>query len=213
MNSAISLNNLNKDFKRTKIIKNINLEVETGKIYGIIGRNGSGKSILFKLICGLLVQSSGSIKVFEEKITKGIFPKNIGILLDSTGFIPNYSAFTNLKSIAIINNIISDDDIRKSLKIVGLNPADKKPIKKYSIGMKQKLGIAQAIMEKPKLLLLDEPMNGLDEESVNKMRNLLIKLNKEQNVTILLTSHNREDINILCDKIYKLDKGTLLEEL
>lgn len=190
-------------------MQDINLEVERGKIYGIIGRNGSGKSVLFKLICGLLIPDSGTIRVFNEEISKGNFPRDIGILLDSTGFMPYYSAFDNLKVISSINGLVSNKEIKECIRCVGLDSEDKKKVKKYSVGMRQRLGIAQAIMERPKLLLLDEPMNGLDEEGVSEIRALLLKMNQEKGITIVMTSHNREDIDILCDKVYKMESKTL----
>lgn len=209
MDSVISVENVKKKFGKELILQDINLEVERGKIYGIIGRNGSGKSVLFKLICGLLIPDSGTIRVFNEEISKGNFPRDIGILLDSTGFMPYYSAFDNLKVISSINGLISNEEIKECIRCVGLDPEDKKNVKKYSVGMRQRLGIAQAIMERPKLLLLDEPMNGLDEEGVSEIRALLLKMNQEKGITIVMTSHNREDIDILCDKVYKMESKTL----
>lgn len=210
MDSVVNIQNVKKKFGKEVILQDINLEVKRGKIYGIIGRNGSGKSVLFKLICGLLVPDYGTIKVFNEEISKGNFPRDIGILLDSTGFMPYYSGFDNLKVIASINRLISDSEIKKCIRKVGLDPEDKKNVKKYSVGMKQRLGIAQAIMEKPELLLLDEPMNGLDEEGVLEIRDLLLKMNQEKGITIIMTSHNREDIDILCDKVYKMEAKVLI---
>lgn len=209
MDSVISVENVKKKFGKELILQDINLEVERGKIYGIIGRNGSGKSVLFKLICGLLIPDSGTIRVFNEEISKGNFPRDIGILLDSTGFMPYYSAFDNLKVISSINGLVSNKEIKECIRCVGLDSEDKKKVKKYSVGMRQRLGIAQAIMERPKLLLLDEPMNGLDEEGVSEIRALLLKMNQEKGITIVMTSHNREDIDILCDKVYKMESKTL----
>lgn len=167
--------------------------------------------MLFKCLCGFIQPTSGKIWVFEEEIKYGKFPKNLGILFDKPGFIPHLSGFKNLKLLASIQNKISDISIKQTISQVGLNPEDPKPVKKYSLGMKQRLALAQAIMEKPKLLILDEPMNGLDEEGVNDMRQLFLHLQQE-GTTILLSSHHSEDIQILCNEIYKMDKGILTKQ-
>lgn len=207
-NFAIEINNLYKEINNIKILDNINVNFEIGKIYGIIGKNGSGKSMLFKAICGLINKTSGEIKVFNNTIKNGDFPKDTGIIIESPGFLPQYSGFKNLKILASINNTISDEHIKEVISSVGLDPNDKRPVKKYSLGMKQKLGIAQALMEHPKLLILDEPMNALDSESVILIRSMLLNL-KLESVTILLSSHNSEDISSLCDCVYKIDCGNL----
>lgn len=207
-NFAIEINNLYKEINNIKILDNINVNFEIGKIYGIIGKNGSGKSMLFKAICGLINKTSGEIKVFNNTIKNGDFPKDTGIIIESPGFLPQYSGFKNLKILASINNTISDEHIKEIISSVGLDPNDKRPVKKYSLGMKQKLGIAQALMEHPKLLILDEPMNALDSESVILIRSMLLNL-KLESVTILLSSHNSEDISSLCDSVYKIDCGKL----
>lgn len=207
-NFVVQIENLNKTIDGNIIFDNINLNLSKGNIYGFVGINGSGKSMLLKAISGLVYGCSGTIKVFNEFISKGNFPKNFGVLLDSPGLLPQYSAFKNLKILVSINNIITDERIKETLKLVGLNPADKRPTKKYSLGMKQKVGIAQALMEKPNLLLLDEPMNALDKDSVDNIRKLILNL-KKQNITILLTSHNKTDIDILCDEVYEIKNGNL----
>lgn len=206
----VEIKNLSKTIKNTKILKNISVTFEKGKIYGIIGKNGSGKSMLFKAICGLINLSDGQIKVFDEIIKDGNFPKDTGIIIEHPGFLPQYSAFKNLKFLASIRNTISNEEIKNVISLVGLNPDDEKAVKKYSLGMKQRLGIAQAIMEEPKLLILDEPMNALDSDGINLIREILLKL-KDKSVTILLTSHNKEDIDILCDSIYTMEDGVLNE--
>lgn len=208
--NVIEINNLSKIIQGIPILNNININFTQGNIYGIVGKNGSGKSMLFKSICGLINSTEGEIKVFNEVIKDGNFPKDIGAIIESPGFLQQYSGFRNLKILASINNKISDEDIKSTISLVGLNPDDKRPVKKYSLGMKQRLGIAQAIMEKPKLLILDEPMNGLDSSGIDIVRKLLLKL-KEESVTILLTSHNNEDIDTLCDYIYRMDCGILKE--
>lgn len=206
--NAVEIKNLYKTINENNILDNINLNIEEGKIYGIIGRNGSGKTMLFKSICGLIRPTQGEIFVFNKKIHNGELAENTGVLIENPGFLPQYSGFKNLKMLASINNIVNDDDIKSVISLVGLNPDDKKPVKKYSLGMKQRLGIAQALMEKPKLLILDEPMNALDENGVELVRDILLK-EKKKSVAILLASHNKEDISILCDHVYKMSSGRL----
>ena len=204
----LSVENVTKKIKGHTILNKINLHIEQPGIYGIVGRNGSGKSILFKTIAGLMLATSGTVQVFDEKVGKNAFPKHFGALLDQGGFLPTYSSFKNLKYLASIQNKIDDARILEVIELVGLDPTDPRPISKYSLGMKQRLGIAQAIMEKPKLLLLDEPMNGLDEDGVKDMRILFQKLSDE-GVTILLSSHNAEDIKQLCSVVYHMNNGEL----
>ncbi|EDT13974.1 ABC transporter ATP-binding protein [Clostridium perfringens] len=205
-NFSIKINNLSKKIKNNIILNNINVNFSYGEINGIVGINGSGKTMLFKTICGLTNATSGTIYVFNKLIKNGEFPDNTGIIIESPGFLPNYSGFKNLQILASIKNIISDDDIKYFIELVGLNPNDNRPVKKYSLGMKQRLGIAQALMEKPKLLILDEPMNALDESGVQLVRKILLDL-KNKGVTILLASHNKDDINSLCDNIYEIKNG------
>lgn len=209
-NFSIKINNLSKKIKNNIILNNINVNFSYGEINGIVGINGSGKTMLFKTICGLTNATSGTIYVFNKLIKNGEFPDDTGIIIESPGFLPNYSGFKNLQILASIKNIISDDDIKYFIDLVGLNPNDNRPVKKYSLGMKQRLGIAQALMEEPKLLILDEPMNALDESGVNLVRKILIDL-KNKGVTILLASHNKDDINSLCDNIYEIKNGNLIK--
>ena len=208
---VVEISNLTKDIKGTKVLNNVSLSLESGKAYGIVGRNGSGKSMLFKAICGLINATEGEIKVFDKPIKNGNFPDSTGIIIENPGFLPQYSAFKNLKILASINNTISDEKINETIALVGLDPNNKKPVRKYSLGMKQRLGIAQALMEEPKLLVLDEPMNGLDSEGVKQIRELLLEL-KSKSVTILLASHNSEDINEICDYVYNMENGVLSKE-
>lgn len=204
----IKVTNLSKKIKNHEILKDVNLEINEPGIYGFIGRNGSGKSVFFKTLVGLMVPSSGTINILGEAIEKGKFPKDLGALLDTSGFLKQYSGYRNLKILASILNKISDKEIKHVLDLVGLDSNDMRPVSKYSLGMKQRLGIAQAIMENPKLLILDEPMNALDESGVEDIRKILLDL-KNQGVTILLASHNSEDIQLLCDAVYKVEKGEL----
>lgn len=207
--TIIEIRNVQKKFKGMVIFDNLNITFEKGKIYGIIGHNGSGKSVLFKMICGFLYPNSGSIIVNGKQIGKEIvFPDNFGIIIDRPGYIGNKSGFDNLKSLALIQNKITDKDIEKAMKIVGLQIENKQKVKNYSLGMKQKLAIAQAIMENQSILILDEPFNALDYDSVINIRNLL-KTYREEGKTILLTSHNKEDIDELCDEILRIRNNKL----
>ncbi len=207
--SIIKLEHYTKIIKENTILNDITLELKSGKIYAFVGHNGSGKSMLFKAICGFIKPTSGKVKVRNKVISKDIcFPEKIGILIETVGLLPNLTAFENLKILASIQNEITDNDIKDTLSMVGLDPENKKPIKKYSLGMKQKVGIAQAIMEKPEIIILDEPMNGLDLESVNNIRNIILDLKAKGN-TILLASHNESDIDILADEIFQLNNGVL----
>lgn len=207
--SIISVSNATKVFKEHTVLNNVSLQLKKGKIYGIIGRNGSGKTVLFKCICGFMLLTSGEISVNGKIVGKEInIPENIGVIIETPGFLMNYSGYKNLGFLASISKKIKKDDIFKAMSIVGLDPKSKKHVGKYSLGMRQRLGIAQAIMEDPDILILDEPMNGLDNDGVQDMRKLFLKL-KEQGKTILLASHNKEDIEVLCDVVYSMDKGIL----
>ena len=208
----IEVNEVFKKYDDATVLDNVSLEIEKGKIYGLVGRNGSGKTVLMKCICGLIKPTSGEVKVAGKTVGKDVdIPEDIGVIIETPGFIPNYSGFKNLKLLASVRNKISNEEIRKSMEIVGLDPKSRKHVGKYSLGMRQKLGIAQAIMEKPKILILDEPMNGLDNQGVADMRKLFLKL-KEQGRTMLVASHNREDIDVLCDEVYEMDHGVLTTE-
>ncbi len=207
--NAITVKNLTKKFKQATVLDDINVEFEAGKVHGLIGRNGSGKTMLMKCICGIVPPTSGEIFVNEKRIGKDVdIPENVGVIIETPGFLPNYSGFNNLKFLAKIKNKIGKDEIHKAISSVGLNPDDKKHVGKFSLGMRQRLGLAQAIMENPDLLILDEPMNGLDKDGVADMRQYLLAL-KEQGKTILIASHSAEDIDILCDTVCEMDKGRL----
>ena len=167
----IVINNVLKEFKNQIVLNNVNADFYMGKIYGIIGRNGSGKTVLLKCICGLLNASAGNITVNKKIVGREIdFPQNVGFIIETPGFLTNYSGYKNLKYLASIRGLIKQDTIKKTMELVGLDPADKKPVGKYSLGMRQRLGIAQALMENPDILILDEPMNALDYDGVNEMR-------------------------------------------
>lgn len=207
--NIIQIKGLHKHFKEAKILNDINVDFEKGKIHGIIGRNGSGKTLLIKCICGFMPATSGSITVAGQVIGRDVdIPKNIGIIIETPGFLPNYSGYQNLKFLAKIRHTIGREAILQTLETVGLDPDSKKHVGKYSLGMRQRLGIAQAIMEGPDILILDEPMNGLDKQGLSDMRKLFLSL-REQGKTILLASHSAEDIDILCDTVYEIDRGYL----
>ena len=196
MENILKIKNLSKSFKGYKIFENLDLECVKGKIYGIVGRNGSGKSVLFKMILGFYYPDKNSqIELFGEKVgLKGSFPKDIGAIIESPGFLPQYTGFKNLKILKDINKKISDEDVRQMLIKVGLDPNLKTKVKNYSLGMIQRLGIAQALMENPKFVILDEPFNGLDKTGVSEIRELILEY-KNKGTTFLLSSHVQEDIN------------------
>ena len=207
--AIINVKDVTLKIKKDEILKNISVEFEEGKIHGLIGRNGSGKTMLMKCICGFVKPSSGEITVKDKKVGKDIdFPDDVGIIIETPGFIPYYSGYRNLKLLAGQNKKISNEQIKDSIKSVGLDPNMKKSVRKYSLGMRQRLGLAQAIMEDPSILILDEPLSGLDKEGVTEMREYL-KTFREQGKTILIASHSTEDIEILCDTVSEMDKGIL----
>ena len=208
-NIVIKVSNLSKKFKKEIVFENININIERGQIYGFVGYNGSGKSVFFKILCGLLLPDNGIVKINNKILNKDIdFPENIGVIIEQPGFFREYSGFKNLKYLASIRKKINNNEIIKTMELVGLDPNDKKSVRKYSLGMKQKLAIAQAIMEKPDILILDEPMNALDKKSVKKTRQLFLDL-KDAGTTILMTSHISEDIELLCSNIYEFDNKQL----
>lgn len=205
----IEINNVSKWFGNEQVLKSINLVLESGKIHGIIGNNGSGKTVLFKCICGFLKSEEGYITVDGIRVGKGTdFPSKLGIIIETPGFLPHETGFHNLQILASLNGSIGKNQIKEVLQKVGLDPQMKKHVCKYSLGMRQRLGIAQAIMENPDTLILDEPFNGLDKKGVAEIREIILELKKE-NKTILIASHNAEDIKILCDNVYEMDSGVL----
>ena len=207
----IEVKNVSLTLNKTEILKHIDLSLEEGKIHGLIGRNGSGKTMLMKCICGFYPVTTGRIFVLGQEIGKETdFPSSLGVIIESPGFLMNMTGFRNLEILAGMKKLISAADIRLVMKKVGLDPDMKKAVAKYSLGMRQRLGIAQAIMEDPKLLILDEPFNGLDKHGVEEIRQILLDL-KDRGKTILLASHNAEDIRILCDRVFEMDGGVLAE--
>ena len=209
-NSFIQVNDIVLRFKKDILLDHVSYQCEQGKIHGIVGRNGSGKTLLMKCICGFIRPNEGHIYVRDKEIGKDIdFTPDTGIIIETPGFIPYYSGYRNLKVLAAINYRISRKDIENAMYQVGLDPTMKKRVATYSLGMRQRLGIAQAIMEDPSLIILDEPFNGLDKHGVEEMREYFLSL-KKKGKTILLTSHNTEDIEYLCDTVVEMDHGKFI---
>ena len=210
MENLIEIQDVVKRFGEQTVLDHVSLSVTPGKIYGIIGRNGSGKTVLFKSICGFVLPDAGKILVRGKQVGKDVdIPQGIGIIIEHPGFLRDYSGFQNLKLLARLQKKITDEKIKESIRLVGLDPEDKKKVGKFSLGMRQRLGIAQAIMENQSILILDEPMNGLDNKGVDEIRKLILDLKKEGR-SIILASHNREDIQILCDQVYEMDNGKII---
>lgn len=208
----VCVEQVSKKFGKETVLKEVSLTVKTGEIVGIVGRNGSGKTVLFKLICGFLTADEGRITVDGKVLGKDVeVPEEIGSIIETPGFLNGFSGYRNLKFLADIRGRIGKEKIYKAMELVGLDPRSRKKTGRYSLGMRQRLGIAQAVMEDQKLLILDEPMNGLDNQGVADMRELFLRL-KEQGKTLLIASHNREDIDILCDRVFEMDHGVLTRE-
>ena len=207
----IRLCKVRKSFGEEEVLRELSCEMERGKVYGIVGNNGSGKTVLMKCICGFLPVSGGTVQVGGKYVgTEVDFPESLGVIIETPGFLTNFSGRKNLEILAQLRGKITGSDITRVLRQVGLDPEMKKPVSKYSLGMRQRLGIAQAIMEDPELLILDEPFNGLDHHGVEEIRKILLE-QKKQGKTILLASHNQEDIRILCDRVFEMDGGVIRE--
>ncbi|MDE5699188.1 MAG: ABC transporter ATP-binding protein [Lachnospiraceae bacterium] len=205
----IIFKNVTKVIKGQIILNDINLEIPEQGIYGIVGRNGSGKTVLMKCLCGFMPVTKGEVWVGKKRIGYDTeFIEDTGFLIETPGFLSTESGFKNLIYLASIKNMIGKEQVRECIAQVGLDPADQKAVGKYSLGMRQRLGIAQAIMENPDIILLDEPMNGLDNRGVGEIRELLLDLKMKKKL-ILIISHNREDIDLLCDRVYEMDSGEL----
>ncbi len=206
----LEIKGLVKKFKNKIILDDINLKMDYGNIYGFIGTNGSGKSVFFKVICGFLKASKGSITINNKKIGKDLdFLPDLGVLIEKPGFIEEYDQFQNLKYLAKIKNKIDDKRINEILKLVGLDLNNKNKVKNFSLGMRQRLGIAQAIMEDQKIIILDEPFNGLDKEGAKQIKQLILKLKSPERL-IMLTSHIEGDIDTLADHIYEFSDGKII---
>ena len=205
----LEIKGLTKKFKQRTVLRDINLSLDFGNIYGFIGANGSGKSVFFKTICGFLKPDKGTVTVNGKTIGKEIdFLPSLGVVIEKPGFIENYNQFENLKYLAQINNVIDDKKIIEVLHRVGLDINNKEKVKTFSLGMRQRLAIAQAIMEDQKIIILDEPFNGLDKNGCNQIKNLLMEL-KSPDRLILLTSHIEGDIDSLSDYIFEFSDGKI----
>ena len=209
MGTVVRLEDYCKSFKSAEVLKNINLTLESGKVIGLKGKNGSGKTMLMRAISGLILPTSGKVYINDKELGRHIsFPPSIGILIENPSFISNYTGFKNLKILASIQNRISDDEIRDAIRKVGLDPDDKRTFKKYSLGMKQRLGIAAAIMERPDIVILDEPINALDEAGAGLIKGLLDEL-KANGSLIIIACHDTEELNYLSDEIYEIYDGEI----
>lgn len=205
----IKIVDLNKKIKGTVILDGINLTMTAGRIYGLRGRNGCGKTMLMRAICGLIIPDSGHILIGDEKLHRDIkFPRSIGALIENPSFLPQYTGLRNLRMLARLTGGISDENVRYAISRTGLDPDDRRTYRKYSLGMKQKLGIANALMGEPDVIILDEPINALDEESVDCIKAELIKL-KEKGKLIIIACHDREELEYLCDEIFVMKDGRI----
>ena len=207
----IQISDMSKEIKGVKVLDNINIRFEGGKIYGLQGKNGSGKTMLMRSICGLIIPTEGTIDINGKILHKDIsFPQSIGALIENPAFLSSYTGFQNLKLLSQIQNRSGDVEIESALRLVGLDPHDRRTYKKYSLGMKQKLGIACAIMENPDIIILDEPINALDEAGVNLIRNILIQ-RKLMGAIIILVCHDKEELELLSDEIIKIESGRIVK--
>ena len=209
MESIVEFRHVSKAYKNNILFTDLEFSIPKSDVCGIVGANGSGKRVLLKMVCGLVLPDAGEILVEGEKIEKGKFPQNVGVILDCAGFLPGETGLKNLSIIAGIRKKVRKPELEAVMKMVGLDPASSVKVGKYSLGMRQRLAIAQALMEKPTLLVLDEPFNAIDMETVKVFRELVKKLNAEEGVTVLLTSHNREDIQELCKHTYLIEERGL----
>ena len=206
---VIILEDLTKSFGQETVLKHVNRTFDEGRIHGIVGNNGSGKTVMMKCICGFLKPTHGTVTVAGKRIGADVdFPANCGVIIETPGFLPSLSGYRNLELLAELNRTIGRDVIRDTIRRVGLDPDSRKPVGKYSLGMRQRLGLAQAIMENPEILILDEPFNGLDKHGVAEMRELIGGL-RDSGKTILLASHNQADIDTLCDTVCEMDAGVM----
>ena len=209
--NTIDLENVSKTIRNNEVLRSISLHFESGNIYGFVGRNGSGKTMLFRLIAGLIKPTTGTVKYNGKALGSelDIIPR-LGLVIENVGLYPEFTGLKNLKMLAKINRLIGENEIREAIVRVGLDPDDRRTVRKYSLGMKQRIVLAQAIMEHPDVLILDEPTNALDEDGVEQIRQL-IREEKERGALVLIASHNKEDIAALCDKIYSMRAGVCKE--
>lgn len=208
--TEICIKNITKFINKTKILDDISLSLKSGRIYGLRGKNGSGKTMLMRAISGLLVPSEGDVIINGEVLHKDIeFPKSIGALIENPAFLNHYTGFDNLNILGKIQGNISRKDIETAMLRVGLNPDDKRVYRKYSLGMKQKLGIANAIMGEPDIIILDEPINALDEDSVRLVKDVLIEL-RDKDKLIIIACHDKEELDYLSDEIWLMRDGKMI---
>ncbi len=208
--NEIVIENVTKKLKNKIVLDNVNLKFEGGHIYGLVGRNGSGKTMLLRAICGLIFPDKGKILINGKELHKEIsFPENCGVMIENNELLPNFSAYDNLKILSKIKNTATDKEIINTIESIGLDPKSKAKIKTYSLGMKQRLSLAQALFENPDILLLDEPTNALDDNGVDTIRDILLK-EKEKGKLIIVASHNKEDITLLADTIINVSNGTFI---
>ena len=207
----IQVEHLSKKIGNNLVLRDIQAEFHEGKIYGLVGRNGSGKTMLLRHMCGLVYPTEGRVLINGKEQKRGSTPDcAMGVIIEAPGFVPQMSGYRNLKYLADIRRVAADEQIKETMRLVGLDPGDKRHVAKYSLGMRQRLGIAQAIMEDPEILLLDEPLNGLDSEGVEEMRKVLLQ-QKEKGKLIVIASHSKEDIDLLCDEIIRFEKGCIVK--
>ena len=206
----LTIRNISKSISDKSILEHISLEMDKGKIYGLRGKNGSGKTMLMRTICGLILPDEGEIIINGETLHKDIsFPRSIGALIENPGFIAEYSGFKNLSTLASIKKVVGGDEIRSLMQKLELDPDDKKKFKKYSLGMKQKIGIIAAIMEHPDLIILDEPINALDEKTVSIVKELLLE-HKKRGALIIISCHDKEELEFLADEVFCLENGQVV---
>ncbi len=211
MSAYMELRNISKQFSGQMVLDGISLTIEKGTTIGLVGENGSGKSVLFKILCGFVKPDQGQVYVQGKQLgQKDDFPENMGVLINSPGFIGIYSGYKNLEFLANIRGVIGEREIKEAMQKVGLDPSNKTKVDNYSLGMKQKLGLAQAIIENQDILVLDEPFNALDFKTYNDMKEI-IRILQAEGKTILLTSHNYDDVEQLCNTIFMIQDGKLLE--
>ena len=208
----LTVKHISKKIKKKEILNDVSMKLKDGTVYGIVGRNGSGKTMLLRALAGLIKIDQGEIWYDDKQLHKDMeMAPSLGLIIENAGLYPEFTGYKNLKLLADIHKTVGEEDICAALNRVGLDPKDKRIYRKYSLGMKQRLLIAQAVMEKPKLLFLDEPANGLDEEAVGLMRRIVLE-EKERGALILLASHSKEDIGLLADQVFVMDNGCLKEE-
>ena len=208
----IEIKDLTKSFDGVEVLSHISMTLESGKIYGLVGRNGSGKTMLMRVICGLISATEGTVEIDGRILGKDMtFPESVGVLIENPAFIGNYTGFKNLKVLASIQNRIGDEQIRKALEDIGLDPDDKRTYRKYSLGMKQKLGIAAAVMENPDIIILDEPINALDDVSVEKVHDILEE-QKKRGAVIIIACHDKEELDQLSDEIIEISDGRIINK-